>query len=785
MVDLSQVSGDGFFGSGYWGRKIFWYSLPDKWRELDGQNGGYLQKLTQAYGDFSESFVDQVRELTLQRQPYDVRTESTKQEWFYVTESLRWEDDDRGEVIRLIGEANFDSMPATDEDNPPVDNEADLERLYPWFPYSPIVDIGRWWRTRIDNSVYEVVNVRTRNYDTSELYDETRSLANEAWISGGDLELQFDYSKEWTDIATGDGSQVVNAAVLDDPVRLDHGEIQDPHLVENAKTTVRIIVSDTPGGATTEVLLYDKYTGDDTANLYPEGVGGELDEAVSYGTVDYLSGTIQVDLSDAGKFFAKEESVSAKWVLAGRFLRFFAPPMIDYLAEDYGFENDRNDPEDVQRSTIANLTKFLGKKATEDSYRIRGAISLFDVLPVSLYRVCEESIFDSFDDDVKYEIDGKMYVGVDPAFVRFDDIRADELLFDFNGGLPPSWITLVDNPLIASSSTRWDGMTIGQAYAVDVCQGMYAPVSETVSSARGAATVSSVSELTEEQLETFNISGGYAISIEMKRCQAEAFNFFVGKFALSEYEYGLVAPSPDDPYALIDGEVSEWTVDTPGATSGEDVGTWTVAIGVATGSDSPFEVGADIAVRYLPGVGGDGCCVCRTKCMVMEIEATDEAYEYYTTDEKVENSVDRLKDKLGWLTPVHAIIKAWDVTRRTQYTMYGVQNGAEVEHVIPAGYFQDSISMFLTVEYRGDLSTSAKGMHLYVNEDPDGLVSTLWNSPNASSGYSDPDTWRTHISDYELNMSDTGYALGLYAIASASSEYADVRWTIRYRKRES
>lgn len=772
MADTSQVSGTGFFGKGYWGRKMYWFTIPTRWRTLDAENGNLLEKMMTVWGDFSETFIDQINAMPDQGNPYLVRTESTEVEWFYVTGMMRWTDDDKGEVVRLIGERKFADMPGTDENTPPSGDDAILAEWYPWFPYAPISKVGRWWKTRHADSLYEVINVRSRNYDPPELFNEQSSLANEVWVTGGDMNLQFDYSTGAT-VGVGDGSQRPQVALPVGNIRLEKNTTS---VIGNAKFTMTMQVSSTPGGTVSEIILFDVDNGDETGNLYVDG------STVLHGTVSYLSGKVDLDLSDAGLYSAPGEDIAASWVVQGYFFKFFAPPMIDYLAGNFAFDNDHNDPEDVQRSTIANVTKYMGKKATEDSYVIRGKISLFSVLPLSLFKICTDNLFNQFPAGTRYEINGKKYTSADPSFLRYNAIRADEQLYDYNGGFSPSWITLVDNILVGASDDRWDGMTIGQAYALDVTQGMWAPISPFNSSLRGAATVLGAIALTETQLDTIRISAGYAISISMLRCQYEAFNFQPGKFAVSAYVHGTTAPALSDTYFMVDAVLSEWTLVTGGATSAEDVGTWVIAIGTDIGADSPIQVSDDIAVRYLPGIQKGDCCTCRSKNIVMNIEANDEAYDYYTTSDLVENAIDRLKIKLSSLCPVQVSVIEWDVIRREQQVVYGVQNGAETELEIPSTVLSGASRAWLMVEYRGDLDTFAKGMYLQLQ---DSSSVELWSAASQYTGYSDTDTWYTVESDLELNVLEIADGVKMIAEAAASSTFGDVRWTIRYLKKEN
>ena len=63
-TELNDPSGTGFFGKGYWGRKVFWLNVPAQWRQLDEYN--YLQMLLNTWGDVGEDLIDHIAALPLQ-----------------------------------------------------------------------------------------------------------------------------------------------------------------------------------------------------------------------------------------------------------------------------------------------------------------------------------------------------------------------------------------------------------------------------------------------------------------------------------------------------------------------------------------------------------------------------------------------------------------------------------------------------------------------------------------------------------------------------------------------
>lgn len=812
---LGDFSGTGFFGKGFWGRRVFWLNVPSQWRQFDAEHGDPLQKLLLTWGNAGEDLIGHISLLPSQRDPYEVRTRSTWTRWFYVTESFIYEDDDKGEVVRLIGEKQLAEMPETDEDNPPSSDDGVLAEWFPWFPYEPLADVGRHWELYWGDAKYEVVNVRSRNYDPpyasdgiTPIYRDGVSLANEVWVRGGDLTLLTDYfeNRDWdldTDdyptrgtvqIGTTDGSQRPVLEFPFTPMRLTKNVNVSSGMSADSRVIVRIPLEG--GGYTT---LYDvPDLVDENIGTLHEAVAGTL-QVAEWGDINYLSGQISIDMS-IGSVFSSETPlpIKVKYHVRGYYMLFNAPPNIDHFAKDFGFTNDKNDPEDVQRSSIANVTKFWGMKAAANSYITRGQISLFDVSMQGLYRICE-SLEDWVPADRVIRVGDTVYTDVRPIFVKFDHIASDEFLYDYDDGVSPVWVPIVDNMLVAEDNHRWDGMTIGQAYALDVTQGYYAPVSPLNSAVRGPAQASTVTALTVDELDALGWEGGYRYVIEMKRCQFEAFNFQSDAnglqnpelFALSVYDYNAdptlgTPPNISDTYYYIDKEETTWTLTSSGATTQEDVGEWTVLVRLGAGVASPISASDDIAVRYLPIFDSMDCCYCRSHNMRAIVDVSEEAYDYYDTYGKVEHAITRLKPKLLELVPIHARVIEWEVTRRYEDYMYGAQNGGTVEHAIEAGRFENNSTVLLSVQFRGDSDTLAKAMTFQVESSSAGIV---WSNSH-NTGYSDNATWY----DVEDGSGSVEFALTLpptqddvvtvRAISSASSTYGDVKWVFSITTKE-
>ncbi len=873
--------GFGFFGKGFWGRRVLWDNVPIQQRELDVH--GHLEALLSAYGDELESHLAQIGLLPLQRDPYQVRAVSGQGEWFYVTQMMRWEDENWGNVFRLIGEPDSTVMPseghteltfetvgyvacvpgdvglpvlgANSRSNGVLLSYNNTTRTWvvsrneagdlfgrvelvsvvggtgrgmtvgaapswcPWYPYAAISNVARWWKTSVPivddltgaESItgYDVALVRTRNFDPASIYSATRSLGNEVWIQGGDLILPFMHPAGWivsgnavTDapvgggvvIGLGDGSPTPTVA-LPGPAQRLQPNVTDPvppytvagarlilDLLDQALVPIRLC--DAPDVGVVEV-----------GHLYREDPmnPGELDLANPLGTVDYLSGNISIDLSPLGLFSLFDGPITAYWQALGYYLHFLPPKVMGFLARDYGFDSDENDPEDRQRAAIAHVHHYFGCKAAQESYRIRGEISLFNVEVMSLWRLCDAILAASLPSDHVYEYGGVFYTDLEPRSIRFDDIRGDEQYYDTFNHDPafpsPVWLTLADRAMMFEDAAAGDGMSVGLAFGLDVTQGYHAPVSETDATWRTPATVIASTPLLPAEAAALSIPGGHRVNIDMMRCQADAFSFHRGAFGLTEYDKaGLVAPALADPVFWIDYEDAAWTmtVPVPGFPD-QDMGRWTVIIGVgldSTGSPLPGPtVGSDVAVRYYPEIDHGDCCFCPSYKVRVLIDPMPQAYDYYTTEDEMLAAVERLKSKiLDKLIPIHVRVAEWIFTMEFTVLMGSVQTGWVDTRVMDPDEWVDmgpSSQILLTVEQRGDLNAMAKWQRLRIF---DGGGVALVDTGAVRSGFADPDTWYpvagwtgtdvTAALDGEINTE-------MVADSSAVVTYGDVRCTFR------
>ncbi len=800
---MTDDPGSGFFGKGYWGRRVLWENIPVQHRNLDVD--GYLQRLMQAYGDALESFIEQIAALPFQRDPYYARAEEGQAEWFYITAAERYTDPVRGAVTRLIGERDPAETPGSADPAMPGPEER-----YPWAPYAPIQQTARWWKVIVptvdeatgaeDPTEYEVALVRARNFDAGDLYDVDRSLGNEVWVAGGDLTLPMALPAGWlvygptmagVPVGLGDGTPMplVTFPGLQPRLAQGDGTVAGARVVLDVPTPTVLRLYDCPDAPATL----------ETGVLYREDplAPGTLDLANPLGTVDYLGGVVSIDLTALGLFSQLQAPMQAYWQARGVYARFLPPRVLDVLAKDYGFENDRNDPEDRQRVAIAHLYQYFGVKGAQEAYRIRGEISLFDVRVQALWHVCDADMILALPEAHRFEYGGLFYSDLAPILLTFDDIVGDEEYYDPDA---PAWVTLLDRAAMYQDADLPSGMSPALAYAVDVTQGYYGPVSSTNPAWRGPATVESSTLLTSGEALVMGLTAGYRVVVRMLRCQADAFHFRKTAFGLTEYDAAAVTPPTlADPVFWIDREAVAWTLDALGSTPEEDAGLWTVIIGVGLdGSGAPMPgptVGGDVAVRYAPGMA-ISCCWCpsyRVRVLITPWAAPDgtfPAYAHYETDAAMQAAVDRMKDKvLHQLLPIHARVAEWVVTTDWSVDMGCVQDGMVRVWDVSAGEFAGLSArdlVRLTVAQRGDLAAPGQTQEIWAHALPADVPLTPPISTGAvQSGYADPDTWHPVAGWDDVDVTDAvasapgDHDLRLRASADASVTYGDVRWTFR------
>jgi hypothetical protein len=178
-----------------------------------------------------------------------------------------------------------------------------------------------------------------------------------------------------------------------------------------------------------------------------------------------------------------------------------------------------------------------------------------------------------------------------------------------------------------------DTWSVAKAFAVDVTQGYYYP-------GRVPATVVSATALTAAERVTYGVAAGYRVVVSMTQAQKDEFTWGNrGVWALAEYDAaGLVPPSWTATPYWIDAE------DVTSFAHGWDPGgaTWTVIVG-ATAAPT---VGADVAVRYWPGVATTDCCYCKSNFLRVEIGTTAEGEATYGADRSAGTPLRAAQDRL-------------------------------------------------------------------------------------------------------------------------------------------
>ena len=117
-----------------------------------------------------------------------------------------------------------------------------------------------------------------------------------------------------------------------------------------------------------------------------------------------------------------------------------------------------------------------------------------------------------------------------------------------------------------------------------------------------------------------------------------------------------------------------------------------ISSGVADG-----EMGwIDVAIRYYPELATDDCCYCKSYRMRMEIEPTDDAYNFYDTTSKLDAAIRRMKNKIyPVLTPVHTRVSDWAIKKR--YILENIINGGNVSQELTGEFVSDKLANVITV----------------------------------------------------------------------------------------
>lgn len=475
---------------------------------------------------------------------------------------------------------------------------------------------------------------------------------------------------------------------------------------------------------------------------------------------------------------------------------FFPPSLIDYLAQDFGFMNDLYDPEFVQRSAIANVTKYFGLKSTYDSYRIRGEISGFDVEAVPMYYVCDEDLWNTFPSYRTFRDPSdstRLYTDIEARRILFDDISADVLFYD-EEIIPPEWVAITDNDYMYEDNSD-NGMSIGLSFAIDITQS-------------GIEVLSSTA-LTPTELDTYELLSGYRLTVSISPDNYNKFTFRKGVFGLTP---GYPANLNDTVYWI---DVEESYV------SGTEI--WTV---ICSGVDSivddenfPGYGSVNASLRYWPETRTD-CCFCRSYRMNLVINATQTAIDSYGTGIGLSRAITRLIDKIRTLlVPIHVQVMEYivnenieisaasmpefnvdieslewteidapfryyfdyipgddkildtntqDVDVETEITLEsiltGVVLGATITDVLSDGDFLGATQVLLDIDIRGDLNDPGETMDCQI----DNGVDTPTTVYSGQTGFSDS-TWRNVVNDLDVTSICSGHnPVTIKGIASAT-----------------
>ena len=631
--------GSGRFGRGSWAKRVLWGNVPGEWQGEDALRGDVLQRLLGTWADELELIRDQIRELPHQRDPYYARGSVGTEEWLYFTSAVQATDTDYGTVTVLSEPALVGSFPFTLTASPPG-----------WVPYAPITKIAPTWQAEWHGAKYRVVNVRTRMYDAG---TPAWSDPNEVWLTG--VPLGSWPAARYGYVVGTCGTSASATAVLtlpDAPFRCARNATPAPTPWLQADAGLEVRYTSTSTGLVTSLYDVPHVPYDGYGHLCPAGVApGTINPGYELGVVDYERGEATIDLTTASDTIVALSPIVADWTADGYYVACRPASLLDSLAKDFGFANDANDPESVQRATIAHSHKYFGLKATADSYRIRGEVSGFEVVATPLHLLADPGFVALLPASSVFYAGGKWYTTVAPRCLRFDEIGADVSYWD---RYDSTYKTLIDNCFLFEDVSA-GGLSIGQAFALDVSQGYaYPGGSIEYGSARTPATVVSVTDLTKAEAALYNLPGGHRIVVSiLKEAYADFHVFRKGAFGLTVYDRSAgVPPALDDFVWWIDESLG--VIDDPGFPTTRSY--WTVVIGQITTAATPA-VGVDVAVRYCPDLLADSCGFCRSNRMRVEITPILGAWgaeSYYGAGVGMGSAVDRLIAKVETLLiPLH------------------------------------------------------------------------------------------------------------------------------------
>jgi hypothetical protein len=802
----NEPFGSGRFGQGSWARRVLWGNVPGLWQAEDAGQGDVLQRLLGTWADELEAVRDQIAALPAQRDPFLVRGQLGTEEWLYF-ESATWVTDATyGPVVVLREPALASAFPYGDEGFGVA-----------WAPYAAISRMAPQWWVAWQGARYRVVNVRTRLFDAAA---PAQSEANEVWLAGVPLGL-WPTVQYGVTVGQGDGTQAPPVALPGAPWRLRPMDTTGALAPAAAGLTLwytSLLLG--PGMALVDVPN-DPYDGLGVLYFVDPGTG-EADLGEARGTVDYERALASPDWAGTWDRPVTGTPIVADWRVAGYYVMARPPSLLDVLAKDFGFENDANDPESVQRATIAHAHKYFGLKATGESYRIRGEVSGFEVAARTLYLLADAGFAALLPAPTVHHVGDKWYTTVAPRALRFDDIRADVRFYDWREAVEAArYKPLVDDCFLYEDYSV-AGHSTAMGFALDVLQGYAYP-------GRDPATVVAVRDLTAAEAAAWGLMGGHLVTVSvLQEALADIGAVRKGAFGLTAYDRaGGVPPAWADGVWWIDGEAGRVT--DPGDAARWH---WDVVIGQDPSAAAPL-VGADVALRYWPEllVTSGYCCSNRIRVEITPIAGAWGAEAYFGTGLPLDEAVRRLIAKIeATLVPIHVRVSEYVLVYQTligvgaptvaggalqetlvtvvpctdtfdlpgwpadllpldghvlpvagslvltsQHVLGAVQAGATVTHAFDVRDLTGASEVLLTVEQRGDLNEIGEGQTIWLDVDGD----TPWELVNVRTGFDDL-TWRVAPGGGAVDVTSLlagAGAVTLKASATAAVANGEVRFT--------
>lgn len=314
-------------------------------------------------------------------------------------------------------------------------------------------------------------------------------------------------------------------------------------------------------------------------------------------------------------------------------ITFRNPSLLKFLAEDFDVLVDEEEPEEFQRSAVANAARLASIKTNKTSYSIRGRMAGFTVEAKGLYRIPSSFVPLLPGADV-FEIpagSGKYYTTLLARFILFDQVSADVQFDDSTLGK----ISILDHDIKVPDSSP-DGVSPGQAFASNILAGYHDGFTAGMAVPRSDERVVWISSTAMDPiadaaiLASIGLSAAYRTVISMTPRQRDLFQVVVeqGIFTLVDDVTGIGYP--------VEGEESY--------ASGPQE--WTIYTGNAL-------VAGNYKLDYCSELTTN-CDWCRSNVMVLEIQSTPELIAAFGGNGALELAAyRRLLEKLLRIIPVH------------------------------------------------------------------------------------------------------------------------------------